>query len=77
MQIIADVLGRTVIASTEKEGSSRGAALLALEALGRLAQPIELLRTPLGRRFEPNPAHTRRYADAAGRQRRLYDALVS
>jgi len=77
MQILADVLGRPVVASTEKEGSSRGVALLALETLGCHAQPLESLEPPVGRRFEPIAEHTRRYAEAAERQRRLYDALVS
>ena len=34
MQILADVLGRPLLASTEPEASSRGVALLVLETLG-------------------------------------------
>ena len=77
MQILADVLGRPVLASAEPQASSRGAALLALETLGVLDAPLEDLRPEVSRRFEPVPEHTRRYRAAAQRQRHLYDALVS
>jgi gluconokinase len=76
-QIIADALGRAVLASSEAEASSRGAALLALEALGRLQTPPEQIRPSVSARFEPVAEHTRRYQAAAERQRRLYDALVT
>jgi gluconokinase len=76
MQILADVLGREVLGSAEAEASSRGAALLGLEAVGKL--PFALEDTPLSitQRFEPVAEHTDRYRAAAERQRRLYDALV-
>jgi gluconokinase len=73
MQIMADALGRPVLASAEPEASSRGAAILALEALG-VAPDAVLPETTT--RFEPVAAHTRRYREAAQRQRRLYDALI-
>ncbi len=76
LQIVADVLGRPVLASTEAEASSRGAALLALEALGHLPGGIEALPPPTGRSYEPVPAHTERYRAAAERQERLYDLLI-
>src|SRR5205807_5529869 len=41
LQIMADVLGRPVLASAEPEASSRGASLLALETLGLLDQPLD------------------------------------
>ena len=75
-QIVADVLGRPVHASTEPEASSRGAALLALETVGLLHEPLEALRPATRRHFEPVPEHTARYREAAERQRRLYDQLV-
>src|SRR5207249_6450787 len=68
LQIMADVLGRPILASTEPEASSRGAALLALEAIGALAEPLEALPAPTGQRFEPIAAHTARYQAAAERQ---------
>jgi gluconokinase len=76
MQILADVLGRSVLASAEAEASSRGASLLALETLGLLARPLDELRPATRRRFEPIAAHTERYQAAAQRQQHLYDALV-
>jgi gluconokinase len=76
MQILADVLGRPLLASTEPEASSRGVALLVLETLGLLDEPLEKLEPAVRRRVEPRPEHTRRYRAAAARQRRLYDALV-
>ncbi len=76
MQIMADVLGRPVLASTELQASSRGAALLALEVLGRLPKPLEEVQ-PAGRRvYDPIPAHTERFRAAADRQQRLYELLV-
>jgi gluconokinase len=76
MQIIADALGRPVLASGEAEASSRGACLLALEALGRLDVPLERLQPDVTTRFEPIAAHTERYRAALERQRHLYDALL-
>ena len=77
MQILADVLGRPVLASAEPQASSRGAALLALETLGLLEVPLDEWQPEVARRFEPVEAHRQRYRAAAERQRRLYDALVS
>jgi gluconokinase len=77
MQIIADALGRPVLASAEAEASSRGAALLALDAVGALDEPLEKLRPASTTYFEPVPEHTQRYKAAAERQRRLYDALIT
>jgi gluconokinase len=73
MQIMADALGRPVLASTEAEASSRGAAILALEVIG--AAPPDNQPTT-ATRFEPLAEHTETYRGAAERQRRLYDALV-
>jgi gluconokinase len=73
MQIMADALGRPVLASAEAEASSRGAAILALEALGATTHAI---RPETTTRFEPAAEHTRRYRRAAERQRRLYDAVI-
>ena len=73
---MADVLGQPVVASAVKEASSRGAALLALEALGFL-QSIEDVETPIGREFAPNQEWYERYLRAQQRQDRLYTALQS
>lgn len=77
LQIVADVLDQPVLASSEPEASSRGAALLALEALGALSGGLEALGPTVERVYEPIPAHVVRYRAAAERQARLYDLLVA
>ena len=71
-QIMADALGRPVAHSGVEEASSRGAAVLALEALGE--QPGE---APLGETFEPDPAATEAYRAALERQQALYERVVT
>jgi gluconokinase len=73
MQIMADTLGRPVLASAEAEASSRGAAILALEVMGAAPPNNQPATTS---RFEPVPEATQRYRAAADRQRHLYDALI-
>jgi gluconokinase len=74
MQIMADALGRPVLASAEAEASSRGAAVLALEVIG--AAPPGGNQPVTTSRFDPVPEATERYRAAAERQRHLYDALI-
>ena len=70
-QIMADALARPVTRSGIGEGSTRGAAVLALERLGETpADPS------LGRRFEPRPAHAAAYRAARERERALYRAAT-
>jgi gluconokinase len=76
MQIVADVFGRPLLASSEPEASSRGVSLLALETLGLLRQPLDEMQPSVRRRFEPRTANTARYRAAAERQRHLYDLVV-
>ena len=73
-RIMADTLGRPVTLSGVKEASSRGAALVALEALG--GPEIETSEAPLGETFEPDPARHEVYRKALERQRQLYDAVL-
>lgn len=73
-QMIADTLGLPVTASGEIEASSRGAALLALEALGQADWPS--IGATLGRQVLPDPARHVRYREARARQAHLYDVLV-
>ena len=75
MQIFADVLGRPVVASAEPEATSRGAALLALEALGALPA-IDAAPPADGAVYEPDPSRHERYRSAIERQQRLYELLV-
>jgi gluconokinase len=76
LQMMADVLGRPVIASAVSEASSRGAALLALEACGRLADLAEA-PVPLDKTYDPDMANHTRYREAMARQQDLYEILVS
>ena len=75
LQIMADVLGRPVAASEVREASARGAALLALEALGVLGNLMEALPF-IGLLFEPDAARHARYRRAIERQQALYETLV-
>jgi gluconokinase len=75
LTIMSDVLGRTVVASQVSEASSRGAALLALEALG-LISDLKALPAEAGRSFQADAARHSVYRAGLARQRRLYDQLV-
>jgi gluconokinase len=75
MQMMADVLGYPVMSSAVAEASSRGAALLALEAIGALAG-IEEVDAPKGKTFTPQRANRKRYAAGSARQQALYQLLV-
>ena len=75
IQIIADVLGVPVIASAENEATSRGAALLALKALGIIAS-LDELPAQTGATYQPDPARHAIYARALERQIWLYNAVI-
>ncbi len=74
VQILADVLGRRVMVSELSEASLRGAALLALEAAGKI-RSIEEFSVPVEVVFEPNMAHHAVYREAIDRQQQLYQKL--
>jgi gluconokinase len=76
LQMMADVLGRPVVASAVTEASSRGAALLALESAGILSDPIEA-PVPLDKTYDPDMTNHARYREAMFRQQELYELLVS
>jgi gluconokinase len=71
-QIITDALGVPIALGPDAEASVRGAALLALEALG---QPPPPAPAP-ARVLQPDPARHARYRAARARQSRLYDSIV-
>ena len=75
MQIFADVLNRPVMASVETQATARGAALIALRALG-VIPAFEALPAALGQTFYPDPARHAIYAQAIERQVALYRQLV-
>jgi gluconokinase len=74
-QIVADVLGRSLVISQEPEATSRGVALLALEALGAL-EDLDQGQAVDGPVVTPRPEHYAAYQQAAARQRELYQLLV-
>jgi gluconokinase len=74
-QMMADVIGVPVVASAVPEASSRGAAMLALEAFGQINY-LDDLETPLGKVFEPNAWNHELYLQGRARQERLYDLLI-
>jgi gluconokinase len=71
---MSDTLGKPVTLSAVKEASSRGAALIALQALG--GSGIEATKAPPGETFEPDPDRHETYRKALERQRRLYDSVL-
>jgi gluconokinase len=75
LQIMADALGRPVVVSEVQEVSGRGAALLALEALGILKN---LNEAPdfIGPVFDPDSRRHERYLTAIERQKTLYEKLI-
>jgi gluconokinase len=74
-QMMADVIGVPVVASAVPEASSRGAAMLALEAFG-LIKSLGDLETPLGEVFQPNARAHEVYLRGRERQERLYGLLI-
>jgi gluconokinase len=74
LQILADVLGTSLVAAAEPEAACRGAALLALEALGTWDDvarvPVQTATT-----YTPNIAHHTRYRRARERHEQLYQRL--
>ena len=74
-QIMADALNAAVIVSEVQEASARGAALLALVAINKLAD-ISAAPVQFGRRYEPNAQATAAYRDVMRRQADLYRFLV-
>jgi len=75
-QIMADVIGVPVVASAVPEASSRGAALLALEALNYIPD-LGAVPAPFGPLFEPDLTNHERYQRGRERQERLYDRLIT
>jgi gluconokinase len=71
IQIMADALARPIQVSGVPEASLRGAAVLALERLGR-----EVAEAPIVRVVEPRADRADAYRAAREAQQRLYDALT-
>jgi gluconokinase len=74
-QIIADVIKRPVMMGSMQEASMRGAALLALEAAGKI-QSIEEFESSVETVFEPDERRHVRYQEGLARHQKFYDLLV-
>lgn len=74
LQIIADVLGRPVMFGGTPEASIRGAALLALEAVGKIGN-LDAVSVSVDEVFEPDMQRHARYREGLGRQQELYERL--
>lgn len=75
-QMMADVIGVPVVASAVQEASSRGAALLALEAFG-VIESLDSVATPLGEVFKPDEKRHERYLNGRARQEKIYNLLIA
>jgi len=76
LQIITDVLGRPVMFGGSPEASIRGAALLALEAVGKIGG-IEEVKVSVDEVYEPDGDRHLRYERGLERQEEYYQKLVS
>ncbi len=75
LQIMADALGRPLHTLSEREGTSRGLALLALEHLGVIDRP-SAIPPALGKTYLPDAARHAIHAQALARQVDLYGRLL-
>ncbi len=74
--IIADTLNAAIYPSHDQEASARGAALLALEAMGVIAD-VDQVQPHLGEPTLPDAGRGELYRKAYKRQRELYALLLS
>jgi gluconokinase len=75
LQLMADMLQRTVVTCIEGEATSRGTAILALHALG-IWSKLDAMPAELGERYTPNPERMLVYQNARERQSCLYDLVI-
>ncbi len=74
-QIVCDVFGLPLVTSKVAEASTRGAALLALQAAGIIKSWFDA-RAQCGQIFQPDDASHRAYLDGAERYLRYYEELA-
>ena len=75
LQIITDVLGRASVVTGIREGSARGAALLAFEALG-VIKDLKDIPVFIERTCYPDEERHAVYRQTIKRQQRLYEKLI-
>ena len=73
-QMMADALGRPVVASLEKETSARGAAMLVLERIGAV-RDLREIPSATGETYLPRPEFAETYARLLEQQKKLYGQL--
>ncbi len=71
LQTMADALGAPVVVNMEQQGTSRGAAVLALHALGAI-DSLYSLRPNVSATYQPRPDASAVLKKAAARQKELY-----
>ncbi len=74
-QIICDVLGQNMSLPDVREASSRGAVLIALEAIGKI-KDIEESETPKGQEFKFDKKRNAIYKKARERHEKFYNLFV-
>lgn len=74
-QIFADALGEPVTLAEEAEASSRGAALLAMEASGMISS-LEKAEAKMGKTYEPNVLNHKKYVAMLDKQQDNYRRLT-
>jgi gluconokinase len=72
-QMMADVLGYPLIASAEKEATSRGVAVLALEALGLVGD----ISAAIGKIYQPSSERHSQYQQALMKQVEMYNKFIA
>ena len=75
LQTMADVLGVPVGVSAEQQDTSRGTAILALNALG-VWDDLDTHQAQIAETYVPDPANSDIYASARERQAKLYSKLL-
>jgi gluconokinase len=74
LHMMTDALGHPIVASTVREASSRGAALIAAEQM-HLIGSLEDQPVALGATLDPNPARVSAFEQMLARDQRLFAAL--
>lgn len=75
LQTMTDVLGVPVGVSAEEQDTSRGTAILALNALG-VWKSLDDVPAEIAENFEPNRSNHDIYSEARNRQNQLYSRLL-
>jgi gluconokinase len=75
LQTMSDVLGVPVGVSAEQQDTSRGTAVLALNALG-VWDSLDTYHAHIAETYEPNLANAELYAEGRQRQSELYGRLL-